>query len=122
MKTFYLLKPTILESYRSLKDGTLKLSFETGELSPQEMADIHFSLNKVGYLAYAPDPFATHEMEEIDKLKVEFDDTGKPPSQRLRAVLYRLWEQKPEGYEISEDYYRAKMEKLINHFKNKLEQ
>jgi len=121
MKTFQLLKPTILESYRSLKDGTLKLSFETGELTPQEMADIHFSLNKVGYLAYAPDPFATHEMEEIDKLKIEFDDTGKPPSQRLRAVLYRLWEQKPEGYEISEDYYRAKMEKLINHFKNKLE-
>jgi len=122
MKTFYLLKPTILESYRSLKDGTLKLSFETGELSPQEMADIHFSLNKVGYLAYAPDPFATHEMEEIDKLKVEFDDTGKSPSQRLRAVLFLLWKQNPEGYEISEDYYRAKMEKLINHFKNKLEQ
>jgi hypothetical protein len=54
-------------------------------------------------------------------MKVEFDDTGKPLSQRLRAVLYRCWEQKPEGYKIFNDFYIAQMEKLITHYKNKLE-
>jgi hypothetical protein len=117
MKSFQL--PAGLESYRSLKDGTLKLSFETGELTPEQMANVHYSLNKVGFLVFAPDPFATHELEELDKLKVEFTDTGKPPSQRLRAVLYKLWEQTPEGYKVFPDLYNAKMEVLIEHFKTK---
>ena len=84
------------------------------------MANVHYSLNKVGFLAFAPDPFATHEMEEIDKLKVEFTDTGKPPSQRLRAVFFRLFELNGEGYKTFHDYYSAKMEMLINHYKNEL--
>ena len=118
MKIFQI--PAELQSYRSLADRTLRLSFGTSELSPEVMANIHYSLNKVGYLAYAPDPFATAELEEIDKLKVEFSDTGKPPSQRLRAVMYRMFEVNPEGYKAFTDYYNAKMEILINHYKNQL--
>ena len=71
-------------------------------------------------LVFAPDPFTTSQIHELDNLKVEFEDTGKPPSQRLRAVLYRLWEQTPEGYKVFNDFYIAKMEKLIEHFKEKL--
>jgi hypothetical protein len=119
MKSFQLAAQ--LEGYRSLKDRTLKLSFETSELTPEKMADIHYSLNKVGWLAFAPDPFTTKEMSELDDLKVEYDDAGKPPSQRLRGVLYRLWEQTPEGYKTFNDYYGSKMEVLINHFKDKLD-
>lgn len=118
MKTFQL--PAQLEGYRSLKDRTLKLSFETGELSPEKMADIHYSLNKVGYLAFAPDALSTQELDEIDKLKVEYDDTGKTPGQRLRAVLYRLWEQQSEGYKDFNLFYAYKLEVLIKHFKEKL--
>jgi hypothetical protein len=118
MKTFQL--PASLESYRSNLNKTLKLTFETSEISPESMANIHYSLYKVGYLAFSPDPFATAELDEIDKLKVEFTDTGKPPSQRLRAVLYRLWEQAPEGFKTFNEFYNSKMEVLINHFKDKL--
>lgn len=119
MKTFQL--PAGLESYRSLKDGTLKLSFETGELSPEQMANVHYSLNKVGYLAFAPDALASHEIEEIDKLKVEYSDTNKTPSQRLKAVLYLIWKKYPEGFASSEVHYLHHMEKLIDHFKSKLD-
>lgn len=118
MKTFQL--PAQLEGYRSLKDRTLKLSFETNELTPEQMADIHYSLNKVGYLAFAPDPFTTKEISDLDSLKVEYDDTGKTVSQRLRAVLYRLWEQSPGGYTDFNMYYNFKMEGFITHLKAKL--
>ena len=118
MKIFQL--PAQLEGYRSLKDHTLKLSFETNEINPETMANIHYSLNKFGYLVFAPDALATQEMEEIDKLKVEYSDTGKPPSQRLRSVLFLLWKQDPEGYKTSNDHYISKMETLIEHFKGKL--
>ena len=118
MKTYQI--PAQLDGYRSLRDFTLRLTFATNEISPEVMANIHYSLNKFGYLAFAPDALATQELEEIDKLKVEYEDSGKPPSQRLRGVLYRCWEQKNEGYDTFEVYYLAKMEKLITHFKNKL--
>lgn len=119
MKTFQI--PAELKRYRSLANKMLQISFDTSELTPEQMANIHYSLDKVGYLAFAPDPFTTQELEEIDSLKVEFNDTGKPPSQRLRAVLYRNWEKKGEGYKIFNDYYNAKMETLIEHFKTKLD-
>jgi hypothetical protein len=118
LKTFQL--PAQLEGYRSLKDRTLKLSFETQELTPEKMSDIHYSLNKIGYLAFAPDPFTTKEMSDLDALKVEYDDTGKTPGQRLRAVLYRLWEQSNEGYKDFNMFYNFKMEGFITHLKSKL--
>lgn len=110
-----------LDGYRSNANKTMKLTFETNELSPETMANIHYSLYKVGFLAFAPDPFTTQELSDIDALKVEYDDAGKPASQRLRGVLYRLWEQTPEGYKTFNDYYGSKMEVLINHFKDKLD-
>ena len=118
MKTFQL--PAILDSFRSMSDRGIKVTFSTGELSPEQVANIQYSFQKAGFLAFSPDPFATHELEEIDKLKVEFTDTGKPPSQRLRAVIYRMFEQNDEGYKTFHDYYSAKMEILIKHFKDKL--
>ena len=114
--------PAELVRYRSMINKMLQVSFDTGEnITPEQMSNIHYSLNKVGWLAFAPDPFATAELEEIDKIKVEFEDGGKPPSQRLRAVLFRLWQQTPEGYKASNDHYIAHMEKIINHYKNKLD-
>ena len=118
MKTFQI--PAQLDSFRSMSDRGIKISFVTGEVSPEQVANIQYSFQKAGYLAFSPDPFATHELEELDRLKVEFNDTGKPPSQRLRAVLYRLWEQTPEGYKVFNDYYIAKMEIMIEHYKGKL--
>ena len=118
MKTFTLAGQ--LESYRSLKDRSLKLSFETQEATPEMMVNIQNSLMKVGFVSFSPDPFTTDELKELDSLKVEFDDTGKTPSQRFRAVLYRAWEQNNERYTVFEDYYRAHMEKFINHIKSKL--
>lgn len=118
MKTFQL--PAQLDGFRSMSDRGIKVTFVTGELSPEQVANIQYSFQKAGFLAFAPDPFATHELEEIDKLKVEFNDTGKPPSQRLRAVLFRLFEQNLEGYKTFQDFYASKMEVLIEHFKSKL--
>ncbi len=45
---------------------------------------------------------------------------GKTPSQRLRNVLYVLWEQSTQEKEFKE-FYKDKLEEIINHFKSKLE-
>ena len=112
---------SILESYRSLKDKTLKVTFETQEPTGEQLVQIASLIGKFGFLAFKEDAFKQSEKDVLQGLESEYQDTGKTKSQRLRAVLYRLFEQNPEGYEVFDDYYNHKMEKLIMHFKNKLD-
>lgn len=116
-----LILPAFLESYRSLKDRTLKLVYETSELSPQMISDLHTSVNKTGFLAFNTEPFNSKNLTALSDLEVDYDDPGKTPSKRLRGVLYRNWEKDAEGYKTFEDYYRSKMEVIIVHFKGKLD-
>jgi hypothetical protein len=113
--------PAILESIRSLKDKSYKLTFETNELTPEELGAMGNSIQNFGYLAFKPDVFKSHELEVINSLKSDYEDTGKTDSQRLRGALYRLWERKPEGYSDPQLHYRFWMNKFITHIKGKIE-
>ena len=53
-------------------------------------------------------------------LKVDKELNQKTPSQRLRWVLFRLWEQEGNQGDF-EAYYRTKMEGLIDFLKRKLD-
>jgi hypothetical protein len=65
-----------------------------------------------------------HEIvkEEDVKLPTEKADPSvgqKTPSQRLRAVLYRLWQQSSGGVDF-ESFYRMRLESIIDQVKDKL--
>jgi len=113
--------PAILESYRSLKDKTIKIVFETNEPTPEQLTGIALNIQKFGYLAFKDEPFKQKEKEVLESLKSDYEDSGKTPAQRLRGVLYRLWEKDNEGFKNSVDHYNSKMETLISHFKSKLD-
>ena len=113
--------PSILISYQSLKDGTLKVVFETNEPTPEQIIGIAQNVQKFVYLAFKQDAFKQNEKKILSELESEYTDTGKSKSQRLRAVLYRNFELDSKGYEVFDDYYNHQMEKLINHFKEKLD-
>ena len=113
--------PAILESWRSLKDKSYKITYESFELTPEQVAGINANLGKAGFVAFKEEPFKEKEKEFIDTLESDFDDQQKTPSKRLRAVLYRNWEQNKEGYEDFQLYYNFKLEKIITHYKNKLD-
>lgn len=53
--------------------------------------------------------------------KAEIDDTKKTASQRPRGVLFRIWERTANA-ETFETYYIREMERIISHFKTKIEQ
>ncbi len=113
--------PAILESFRSLKDKSYKIVFESNELTPEQVVGLNAGLGAFGYLAFKKDPFKQSEKDMIDSLEVDFEDKKKSQGQRLRAVLYRLWEQTPEGFDTFPKFYDHKTEQLINHFKDKLD-
>lgn len=116
-----LIVPAFLDSYRSLKDKSLKLVFETNEPTPEQFLQIASNIQYPGYLAFNKDVFAKEQISAIESLKIDYEDGSKTKSQRLKAVLYRNFEKDNKGYKIFDDYYNYQMEQLINHFKSKLE-
>lgn len=112
--------PAIYEGSRDLKDRTKKLTFQTNEITPDQAANLQSMVQSFIYLAIKPEEFTKEQVSTINDLKSDYDDFGKNPSQRLRAVLYRLWEQSNEGYKDFNLYYQYKMEGFITHLKSKL--
>ena len=121
-----LIIPAQLEGYRSLKDRTLKLSFETGEPKPEDMARIQQSLMTAGYLAFSPEPFSKQQIDDLTRLEAEYDDPTKSPSKRLRNYFF-VWFKKltevngtAEGFDDFEAFYRHYMEKFMRHVADKI--
>lgn len=113
--------PAVLENVSTRKDKTLKLTFGSNELSPNQAAELLTSADKYGYLAFKIESFQKSELENIEGLKSEIDFGLKTPSQRLRGVLFKLYESDSEDFKTFAKYYDHKMEQLINHFKTKLD-
>lgn len=109
-----------LDSFRSLKDKSLKITFETQETTPQQMAEISKNSQTFGYLAFSGTMLTDEQLSEIDNAKTDLYDNAKTPSKRLRNVLYVAFEQDKKGFERFEDFYLHQMEKIITHYKNKL--
>lgn len=61
------------------------------------------------------------ELKELDKVSLADFDNPKSQSQRLRSVLYLLHE-KQGGEMAFQDYYLQQTERIINHFKDKLDE
>lgn len=112
--------PAQYEGSRDLRDRTKKLTFGTNEVTPEQAAQLQMMVQEFCYLAIKMEPFTGEQQEVINDLKSDVDSFGKSPGQRMRGVLYRLWEQANEGYVDFNLYYQFKMEQLINHLKTKL--
>jgi hypothetical protein len=117
-----LLFPAQLDGYSNRKDKTVAIRFITQEQTSQQVAHIHGMIDTFGYLYFkAETEIAAAEREEIDALQTDLVDNPKTQSQRLRGVLYRLWQQDPQGFTEFPGFYRFHTDKIIQHFKDKLE-
>lgn len=115
-----ILLPAIIEGINTRKDNTLLVKLATNELNPHKVGEIMSHHNKLCYVAIKPENFTKSELDVIENLKVD-ESIGKTPSQRLRAVMFRGWEHNDEGFKNFESYYVNKMDKMIEHFKSKLD-
>ena len=109
--------PSLIAKVETMSDGGLKLIVHTQELQPSDEAKVMKLRNKIGWFVYS-----VTDITEIDipDEPIEFEGQ-KTLSERLRNVLFRLHEKqggRPEDFES----YRARiMERLINHYKAKLD-
>jgi hypothetical protein len=116
-----LLLPAQIEAVSTRKDKTVRLTVGTQEMTPAMAGELYRLQNALVFLAIKETEFGEHERAEIDGLESEFvDDTKKKPSARLRAVLYRVWEQDNKGFADFNLFYLHEMERIISHYKAKL--
>ena len=95
------------------------------QLRTQEMRDVGelFQLqNQLVSVGISTGQLTDDEVELLreSKFGVEQMPTGKSPSQRLRGVLFRVWEIDNGGFAQFENFYTHKIETIISHFKNQL--
>lgn len=97
------------------KNQGIAFRVTTGELKDEEKIEFMRLQDQVCKILISPiDTEGTNTVEvssEVDK---------KPASQRMRGVLYVLFEQDNEGYSSFNNYYLAKMETLIEWLKGKI--
>jgi len=115
-----LLLPAQIERIATRKDRTVAITIGTQELSPEKAGNL-FRLQDRLAIVYISEKESVPqaELDQVDALNPEFGN--KTQSQRLRNVLYKLFEQKNEGFKDFNSFYRHHTEKIIEHLKNKIE-
>lgn len=116
-----ILIPAILESISTRADGTVKVTIGTQELSQGKAGELFALTRKVAMIYISPkETVDQKELDQVDKLDPDFTN-AKTQSQRLRAVLFKLWDQAPEGFKDFDSYYKSKTDVIIEHFKAKIQ-
>lgn len=110
--------PAQFTGYTRKADRSISLRFVTArEYTPDEVKKVDEYFQKEGYLLFKPNRI---QVDDIPKEDLETE--GKTKSQRLRAVLYVFAK---EGLGLSDEeaaaFYHKEMEKIIDHYKKKLE-
>lgn len=114
-----ILLPAIINPPRIRKDRSCAISFDTRELSAEEIFTILSLSQNEGWLAFTPNK---EEIPDTPDERAEVDE--KSPSERLKAVLYVLWKQQTEKGKyvgLFESFRRERMEQLIEVIKSKLD-
>lgn len=100
----------------TLVDGSLSINLHTQELPPETMQRIFELIRKPGVCLISSDGISQEEVEAVEQFTSDFEFNGKTQSQRLRGVLYRVWEQTDQTKEFRL-FYEIQMDKIINKYK-----
>lgn len=117
-----LIHAAVLDGYSRRKDRSVSLRFHTQELTSRDIMDIDSMCDSFGILYFRPgEKLNADDLAELDKVDLSDMDNPKTQSQRLRAVLYLLHQREAPEMEFR-DYYYQQTEKIINHYKTKLDE
>jgi len=107
-----------VESLSTRQDNTVVVKFGTQEMDASEAGKLFHFRNKYCKFLLTDDNITTLEEELVSASSITASKS-KSPSQRLRAVLFRVHEQ--SGLDIDfEQYYLTECERIIEHYKTKL--
>ncbi len=114
--------PAHFKKVESKSTGAWRMLFETIDyVEPEKINKILTLNNKDGFVLFAERKLEVTDLVNLPKMPEVKKTDGKPPSQRLRAVMFKLHKQLGGKDADFEGFYITKMEAIIDHFKDKLE-
>ena len=82
-----------IDNIRTLADNSLRVSLGTPELTAEIVGNMYSMLKQPGYVVISTKPISQQQIDAVEEATVDREFDTKTPSQRLRSVLYILWEQ-----------------------------
>ena len=118
-----------IDKVSTLADGSLRLFIGTPELSNETMVKIFSLIKRQGYVLISTKEISQEQIDAVETSTANMEFSEKTPSQRLRGVLYILWEklqpkENDQGIEKFVDFdlfYKRKLNEIINHYKKQLD-
>jgi hypothetical protein len=100
----------------------MKIVFDTQEnLSDASVAKIATWAGKHGHLIFLSEEPTENDIKNIVEMpRLTEEDMGKSPAARLRNILYWLWDFSKKPTQTFEEFYRIKMETIIESIKAKM--
>lgn len=101
----------------TLADGGNKVTVYTQELPWERMTELFSLRNKAIHFLMSEGEI---DEKEVPTEEIKLETQYKTPSQRLRGVIWRLWEQGNQKQPFDTVFYPQAMEKIINQLKERL--
>ena len=119
-----------ISSIRTMADNTIRITMDCQEMPSDQMARVFDLKGSPGMVLISTGQISKEEIDAVDNFTTDFEVSKKTPSQRLRAVLYKLWEKRQPVYQIDGDkklmpfdiFYTNQLEVIISHFKQKIDE
>lgn len=109
-----------IERVSTRKDRTVSVTIGSQELTPSKAGELLSMANKLVCVYISPkETMKQAEIDQVDQMDPEFP--GRSQSQRIRNVLFVLWEKKSEGFKDFDSFYRFKTEAIIDNFKSQID-
>ena len=118
-----------VETIATRADGSIKVVVGSQELSSDTMTRLFDLRRKVGYVLISTKEISQEQIDAVETSTSNMEFSEKTPSQRLRGVLYVMWEktqpkENDQGIEKFVDFdlfYKRKLNEIINHYKKQLD-
>lgn len=108
--------PAIMTRISPTKDGGFSMGFHTNEVTDEkERSNMLSMYNTFGWCLFASENIYEVPLDRPDRMAGQ-----KSQSERIRAVLWRLWDAKYKDKESSEEFYNRMTEAYINRIKEEL--
>jgi hypothetical protein len=108
-----------MNKFSSLATGGIKFEFTTQEnVNPELLTEFFKNKDKLGHLLFAVRQIDLIDLSSLPKIDQSKYENGKSPGQRLRNVLFLIHQAQGGNKDNFNDFYNEKMEKIITHYKN----
>ncbi len=115
-----ILMPAILSRYAPRADKSWSISLNVIEPNAEQKIAIDRMFQQSCYVLIKEGEISKSEQSLIDTLEAK-EFKIKTKSQRLKGVLYRVWENHHSENMTEKEYYDFEMERIIDSYKAKID-